>query len=142
SCALDSVTTQVSCTTQQDQVGTSNVVFSVTDGSSVEYETMRVNVTAPIDPNQAPVLQPLPNQVLDKNSGLNSQLIDLTQYASDADNDPLTFTIVGQTNPSVVDCIIEQNRYISCDVEPNVIGNSQVTVRVSDGQLFAQRTFS
>ncbi|MFT4310557.1 MAG: Ig-like domain-containing protein, partial [Candidatus Woesearchaeota archaeon] len=114
------------------------VTVRATDGEFVVSQMFRVDV---VHVNQPPVFTALPNQVLEKNSGINTELIDLTQYASDPDGDALTFSITGQTNIGVVWCTITDDIYIYCMTQAQQVGVSQVTVQVTDGEFVATQNF-
>ncbi|GEM_PF-3377758 len=82
-----------------------------------------------------PQLASLPDPHLKKNSSSTSRIIDLWQFASDADNnkDQLAFTITNQTHAALINCFIDNNRYVSCSAPArNAIGLSIATVQVHD----------
>ncbi|MBS3095206.1 PKD domain-containing protein [Candidatus Woesearchaeota archaeon] len=85
--------------------------------------------------------------ILDKNvnqnSGLNNNLVDLFAYTHDSDNTPeqLTYAIVSQTNQGTVSCVLDSNRFIDCTTQPDKIGESDITVSVSDGTTTETDTF-
>ncbi|MFO8016475.1 MAG: PKD domain-containing protein, partial [Candidatus Woesearchaeota archaeon] len=58
----------------------------------------------------------------------------LWNYASDAEDadDVMTYTITSETDPSIVDCSIDSNRWVDCAVQPGMTGTSDVTVQVTD----------
>lgn len=94
--------------------------------------------------NTSPVLDGIPNQNYLINSGLQDNVIDLWKCASDAEdsNDKLVFSLAAETNPGLVHCTVDQNRYIDCDVQPGLTGQSYVTIRVADsGRATAMDTF-
>ncbi|MFT4310781.1 MAG: hypothetical protein ACMXYC_04060, partial [Candidatus Woesearchaeota archaeon] len=79
-----------------------------------------------------PEFDALPPITLFKNSGFNQDILNLSLFARDADNDPLTFTIVGQSDEDVVFCGLH-NAMLSCTVAQDTIGQSNVTISVTDG---------
>ncbi|HLC65740.1 MAG TPA: NBR1-Ig-like domain-containing protein, partial [Candidatus Nanoarchaeia archaeon] len=103
--------------------------------------------------NTPPVLSGIPDKTIPARSGLNDNLVDLYQHASDA-QDPdtaLTFTITSQSDTSGVICSVDANRYIDCTA-PTLPGPnpqpdcentfSDIAVQVSDPQgLTATDTF-
>lgn len=87
--------------------------------------------------NTAPSISGLLSQVLVEDSGLNSRLIDLWAYASDAEWNVsnLSFAIVSQSDSGIANCSISSNRWIDCDVIANQTGTSDVTVSVADQEF-------
>ena len=67
--------------------------------------------------------------------GNTIELIDLYPYASDAE-DPdadLVFSIDSESEPSVIDCYVTNNRYVGCGSAQQT-GYSDITVKVTDSQ--------
>lgn len=86
-------------------------------------------------PNNPPVIGNIPDKVLSEDSGLNNNMLDLWQYATDETSDSgLTFTITSQTSTSVVECAIDSDRYIDCTTKLNQNGYSDITVQARDPQ--------
>lgn len=85
----------------------------------------------------------IPDYTVRGNSGFNDNLIDLWQYVTDKDTpvDKLVFEIVSQSNPELVNCVLDNNRFIDCDVFQNKDGYSDISVRVSDGTSSSTDTF-
>ena len=116
-----------------DWTGSETITFTaedpegLTDSATATFEVEGVA-------NTAPKLDDIPDQVLDKDSGLNDDLVDLWDYASDdeSSDSELDFTIKSQTNEDVVFCSIEDNRYLECEVEDDETGYSYVVVKVED----------
>ncbi len=83
-------------------------------------------------------------EALDRKPGGTTEpsQVDLWQYASDAETSSgqLTYTIVGNTNPSC-GVSISGNRWIVVSPTHNWSGVSTVTVQVSDGQYTSTDTF-
>ena len=95
-------------------------------------------------PNEAPTIANLPDVSFNEDSTPPVNLIDLWQYASDPETDAsqLTYHVVSQSNPSLVNCFVNNNRYVNCGQPAlNQYGNSAVTVEVSDGQYSDRDTF-
>ena len=78
----------------------------------------------------------MPDQNYLMNSGLQDNAIDLWKYAHDAEdsNDKLVFSLAAETNPGLVHCTVDQNRYIDCNVQPGYTGQSSVTIRAADSE--------
>src|SRR3989344_6296403 len=65
-------------------------------------------------------------------------------YVTDSQtpDNQLIYQLVSETNTNVVDCTIDINQYIDCNVMPNMVGFSDVRVRVTDPQgAFAEDVF-
>lgn len=95
--------------------------------------------TVIVDVNQAPSISNLPNQTLPE----DSQLLDafnLSDYSSDPDSDPLTYSILVNTEPN---CGVSMDGQNLVDITPtaNWSGLSYITVQVSDGKLTATDIF-
>ncbi len=89
----------------------------------------------PPPPSQSPTISGIPNQTFEEDSGLNDNIIDLfDDYASDPEdsNTQLTFSIISQSNASIVSCSVDSDRYIDCTTQSNQFGSSDVTVRVTN----------
>ncbi|MFO8015833.1 MAG: PKD domain-containing protein, partial [Candidatus Woesearchaeota archaeon] len=86
--------------------------------------------------NNPPQISPnIPDVHLLQDSGFNDNVTDLWQYVNDESaNHELSYDIVEETDTSVVDCSIDQNRYVDCDVQPDMTGYSDVRVRITDPQ--------
>lgn len=95
--------------------------------------------------NDVPVLSAIPNVNVDEDTLPPSQWIDLRAYASDVQSPVanLTFSIVSQTNASLIDCSVVSNRYVEC-AQPalDAFGDNDVTVQVSDGSAADNHTFT
>ncbi|MBU2634289.1 MAG: Ig domain-containing protein [Nanoarchaeota archaeon] len=87
-----------------------------------------------ITQNTAPWFGVLPDQYLNMNSGFNNNLFDLDDYAYDNEGDELSFDILGQGNTNLVDCSIDNDNYLDCEVI-NGMGESYITLSVSDGEF-------
>ena len=120
---------------QYDNTGTFSASISVRDNawqtSVTEVETIIVEEGNPS--NAVPAISGIPDVTLQKNSGYNSKAVDLWDYASDAEDSDseLSFSILSESNSSLVDCSISSDRYVDCDVE-NSTGTSTVVVEVED----------
>lgn len=96
-------------------------------------------------PNQAPTITNIPDASFNEDSTPPANLIDLWQYASDPESNvsQLTYIIVSQSNPSLVNCSVTSNRYVNCGQPAlHTYGFSAITVEVSDGQYSDRDTFN
>lgn len=107
-----------------------------------EIATLDVFVDGRI--NEAPVIEGLPDINIEENLMPPDNLIDLWDFAFDdikLDQD-LTFRIVAQSNPDLITCSIDSNRFIDCGLPAlDQHGHSDVTVEVSDGFFTDRDTF-
>lgn len=96
--------------------------------------------------NSAPQISALPDQNILVNTAPAANLINLWQYASDAESadSQLTFTIVSQSDSNLVNCSITSNQYINCAApDANSLGTNIVTVRATDPVgLYANASFN
>ena len=77
----------------------------------------------------------IPDQSINEDSGFNDNMLDLLQYTTDP-NTPLSqliFNVVSQTNPEIVSCLLDSNRFIDCTTKTNQNGYSDITISVTDG---------
>ena len=114
-------------------------------GPDDEYGYGRIDAYAAllgqVLPNQPPVITGLPDQVLDEDTVLENAF-NLDDYASDPDeDDSLTYSIIGNTNP---DCGVSIDTDNNIDINPtaNWNGQSVVTIQVSDGRATDTDTFT
>ena len=108
------------------------------NGEYAGNRTSRVNITIGGQTNNtAPVISDLPDLNNTEDAGLLDNLLHLPDYATDGETNPenLTYTIVSQTNVSVIDCSIDAGKNLDCTTQPNEFGSSAVTIQVSDGQF-------
>ncbi|TMQ52537.1 MAG: PKD domain-containing protein [Candidatus Eisenbacteria bacterium] len=104
------------------------------DGTFVTAATLEITVTGPDRP---PVLaQPLPM------SGRAGQTIDQVVSASDPDADPLTFTKASGPAFMSVQTLSATEGLVRLSTTASDSGATTGTVRVSDGQLTDQKSFS
>ena len=66
--------------------------------------------------NTAPTIEGIPDQNLNEDQTSNLPNIDLWSYAGDAEDatSSLTFTIISETDSTLIDCDIQSNRYLVC----------------------------
>lgn len=88
--------------------------------------------------NTPPNMSALANRTINEDSGFNANLTDLWAYVTDTwtNSSNLTYTLVGQTNVSVANCSITNNRWINCNTTTrDAYGFSIISVQATDGQL-------
>lgn len=122
----------ISCETEPDEYGVSEISVLADDGTYQDTQEFAVNV---VDVNEPPVLD-VPDQYLEPNSGMNEKVVDLWNYTQDPDTSlsDLNYSMDSQSNTSVVNCQLDSNRYLDCDVMDDVEDSySEVSIRVSDG---------
>lgn len=78
----------------------------------------------------------LPDVRIEKNSGYSDRLIDLWDYTTD--NEPISdlyFSIESETDTSLIDCKITDNRWFECySPETDLTGQSYATIMVEDNE--------
>ncbi|HLP79094.1 MAG TPA: hypothetical protein VK158_00505 [Acidobacteriota bacterium] len=84
--------------------------------------------------NNPPVYSALPTVSVAYNSGFNNNLFNMNNYVMDPDGDALTHSIVVQSQPSIISCVIDAGANVDCTAGANRYGCSQVNVQVSDGK--------
>ncbi|MBW2974054.1 PKD domain-containing protein [Candidatus Woesearchaeota archaeon] len=96
-------------------------------------------------PNTPPSLTLPANFLINEDSGYNN-ITSLWDYVNDTwtADENLTFTLFNQSNTSVVNCSIANNRWLECNTTTQDLcaANSTITIRVSDGQLSKQGNFT
>ena len=116
------------------------------DGLPNLQETVRLDLyvnAANTSDNQPPVISGIPDQTLNENEIPPNNWIDLWQYANDVESsdEELQFKIVGESNPGLIDCRIDNDRYVNCILSSNKYGFSDVIVEVIDGQYADRDSF-
>ncbi|MBN2437836.1 MAG: hypothetical protein JXL20_04475 [Deltaproteobacteria bacterium] len=84
--------------------------------------------------NSPPIITAVRAMSYPENTGYVSKIVDLWFYTGD-DRTPkqdLLYTIVSQTNPGVVSCTVDLNRYINCLTQPSANGESDITFSAKD----------
>jgi hypothetical protein len=114
---------------------------TVYDGTGRQVTADSATVTIAGPPNTPPVVSGLPDWTIQQGDSIPSQ--DLWGYTSDA-QDPdsaLTFSILSQSNPSVISCFIYSGRFLSCNSAASA-GITDVAVQARDtGSLTGTDTF-
>ena len=105
-------------------------------------ETSSLSLFANLKPNTAPKLSNIPDITVLEGSPALDNVIDLHSFTADTDTllTDLRYSIVTQSNPSLITCSIDSNRYVDCTA-PIGSGYAQVTVQVSDLMFNDQDTF-
>jgi len=127
----------------EGRTGTSTITVTVMDTEGeIDEESVNVIVFRDNDDNDndndnsdAPDISGIPNETIIENSGDEDELIDLFDYASDDEDteSELDYRIISQSNTSLINCRIEDDRYVSCDApREDRTGESTITVRVED----------
>ena len=130
------------CTGVQNASGFSDVRVVANDGSLTASSQFRITV---VNQNTTPSslnLSGIPNFLLQANSGLNQNLVNLLQFTSNPQNHIISYQILGQTNPSAVACSLTIANTVNCNVKPNIQNQfSDITVAVTDGIVQIPDTF-
>tara|TARA_Y100000031_G_C8248733_1_gene399447 strand:+ start:1724 stop:3724 length:2001 start_codon:yes stop_codon:yes gene_type:complete len=139
---------QIWCVTKQNIDASTVVTVEVFDGGHTGQGTFTVSVRA-IEVNAAPSIMSLPDKDITFNQENQVVVSSLLLYASDYDGDveetkkeDLEYSIVEQTNRDAINCFIEgDNKRVFCKTKQNRDAFSDITVKVSDGELTVQDTF-
>jgi hypothetical protein len=128
--SFDAATGRLSGTPSATQVGTySGIVISVTDGTTFsELAPFGITVTEP--PNRTPTISGTPPLSI-----VAGQSYSYTPYASDADGDPLTFSI--QNRPAWAAFSSSTGRLSGTPTSTQVGTYSNIVISVSDGTASA-----
>ena len=110
----------------QTRVIISSFPINCTGGNPIT--TQQCNVTG------IPQLN-VPDQYLSENSGYNNNIINLKDYTNDTDTpiSRISYSIISQSNISVVNCSIDSSKYLDCNVKNNTLGFSEIVISISDG---------
>ncbi|MBI2549170.1 VCBS repeat-containing protein, partial [Candidatus Woesearchaeota archaeon] len=112
--------------------GLSEIVVSAHDGSSKGYGNFSVTVLPINDP---PVILPLPNLSINEDELPPQPWLDLYNYTVDIDDNTtdLVFTLLNQSNESLIRCTLRENQYVTCDRPAvNQFGSSTLHLEVRD----------
>ncbi|MBI2658747.1 hypothetical protein HYX05_01430 [Candidatus Woesearchaeota archaeon] len=71
-------------------------------------------------------------------------IANLLKYAQDRETDAkdLIYDIIEQTNPSLVNCVIDTEKHLDCEVKQNTDGVSKITIQVDDRELRDSASFN
>ena len=111
-------------------------------GNTKSSQTLTIMFTGS---NTPPVWAPVPNITVLEDSGMNLNVIDLSQYVSDNQTSPqaMPYSLIFQQNTSLVNCMIPSGPSVSCNVTlAKASGSSLVTARVTDGPFTRDQNFT
>lgn len=133
--SFDSSNGAFSWTPSYTQAGNYSITFSVSDGSLSDSETITITVTdVVINPNGAPVLNPIGNKTIAEGS-----LLKFAISGTDPDGDALTYSASGLPRGAVFDA---GTKTFSWTPGYKQAGNYSVTFKVSDGNLSDSETIT
>lgn len=91
--------------------------------------------------NTPPAISGLPDVIVYGLGVKRNVIRNLWKYAQDKETNPtkLVYTIIDQTNPDLVDCSINNEKHVDCEVKQNKEGSSRVTIQIDDFE-FTERT--
>ena len=95
-------------------------------------------------PNTPPAISGLPDAAISGLGLKNNVISNLWRYSYDEETQPqnLIYTIVDQTNSDLVDCRINDNKHVDCDIKKNTEGASKVTVQADDLEFRSMASFN
>lgn len=132
--ALHLLTWQVNFTSQSNWYGNESILFIARhDDGYLDNMSLNVEVLPVNDP---PILDDVEKTIIE-NTVPPVNLIDLWEHTIDVDNtyEELNYSIISNSNSSLLDCVIIDNRYINCTPPPeNTWGKVYLNVSVSDGE--------
>ena len=115
----------------RDYNGNATCRIKAQDGNSVsDAEEIEIDV-APV--NDAPVFSAIPDQILPVGS---HKTLDLDNYATDPENDPITYSLVYAGSASSVLCDLNGTS-LSITAQPNFEGRAVCKVKAYDGSLYS-----
>lgn len=117
---------QLTITPKAGITGSSIVSVQVSDGDKTDQQTFAVNLRNPNLSNQAPVLTPVGNQVL-----LAGDTLTVNLSATDAENDPLTYSVSGSTAGIQANI---SGAALTITAAGGINSSADLTVSVNDGQ--------
>lgn len=117
-----------------DQSGFNDVTVQVEDhNGATDTDIVRISVLPVNDP---PIIQNCANKSVSEDGNPADDWINLDICTSDVDNitAELTWTIFGQSNPGLINCVISSGHYIDCaNPAANQTGENVLDVNVTDG---------
>ena len=129
------------CNGVSTEIGFSDIRVVASDGLLTASSAFRLTVN-PNGINTGLNLSGIPDVTLAANSGLNQNIITLSQYTSNPQNRALAYIVLGETNTAAVDCSLTISNTVNCNVKPNIYNQfSDVTIAVSDGITRSADTF-
>ncbi|NCT42819.1 MAG: RHS famlily protein, partial [Microcystis aeruginosa G11-09] len=123
----------VTWTANNSQLGVREFTLKVTDGKGGEAQQIFPLTVNPGTPNQAPIITSIP-----RNTNPTGNTYFYQVQARDPDGDLLTYSLpkapLGMT--------VDNNGLITWETNPAQSGTNNITLRVSDGQLFTEQNFN
>jgi len=133
-----------SCILSQPRLATQpkNETFHAIAYDRIQSTTSSNLTVTFLGPNTPPNMTLLPNATsINEDSGYNN-LTDLWNHITDTWTAPqnMTYNIIAQTNTSMANCFITNNRWFECNTTTqDAFGSTIVTIQASDGQLTKQK---
>lgn len=118
-------------------LGTYYIFGEATDAAGSYTDYLSFDVIAPT--NTAPYFPGMSSYYSYPLNMMNVNVVDLSAYGFDAENDPMTYSMATSTNPSVATCSLI-GATVNCDLW--AIGTTTVDVTVSDGVLSTVQTLT
>ncbi|MFN9914574.1 MAG: putative Ig domain-containing protein, partial [Pirellulaceae bacterium] len=123
----------VTWTANNSQLGVREFTLKVTDGKGGEAQQIFPVTVNPGAPNQAPIITSIP-----RNTNPTGNTYFYQVQARDPDGDLLTYSLpkapLGMT--------VDNNGLITWETNAAQSGTNNITLRVSDGQLFTEQNFN
>ncbi|MBI2656265.1 hypothetical protein HYX03_00825 [Candidatus Woesearchaeota archaeon] len=115
-------------------------VAEFVEGKKEEKEAAVANIA----PNTAPTIQGLPDVTVSGLGLKRNAIANVWKYAQDKETNTinLVYTIIDQTNPNLVDCMINNEKHVDCEVKQNKEGASRVTLQVDDLEFTDRTSFN
>jgi len=130
-------THKASFTLVENANGADVITFKLKDSESLSA-TQIVTLTVNAE-NDAPVLQDLPSQIIV--DGVSKE-VELSSYATDVDEDTLTWSI-SEKDATKVNCLIDQSGKLTMSNDQSFnVGSSTCKVKIDDGVETAEKTVS
>ena len=136
-------TNNIDLNTLANMYGTNDVTIRATDTGGLWVEDTFTITVNPINDNPT-LTTALPDQTLDEDTNLDDAF-NLENYFDDVEDGSagLTYTVVLQTNNSIVDATIDGTNNLDLNTLANMFGTSDVTIRATDVEgLWVEDTFT
>jgi hypothetical protein len=127
-CSVDDTNRYLTCTSGLT-LGTTNIIVDVNDGCEVAENNFDITVV-----NDPPVIR-VPDYEQSCVHDLN-KLVDLRDYSYDEDLALADFNLLSQTNTGLMNCVLDENYFISCQV--NTCDNDFTTLEVEITDIFGE----
>ncbi|MBB3697834.1 PKD domain-containing protein [Flammeovirga yaeyamensis] len=93
--------------------------------------------------NRFPTISKIDNGLFYRNADPVSNYVDLDSIANDPDNDPLTFSVKSNSNPSLVSVSINSENQVGLSFTSEMVGEATIVIEVTDaGGLTAISEFN